>query len=457
MKYPKLVHWAEGLFLQPHHFQQMQKNFLQLINAQMDCYNPYAEGIFELEFDEEALRAQRLVINKLSALMPDGTAISYPYNCDLLPINLEFSKSENDMMVYLAIPSYSENRGNLDQGNGEEKRYKLHEDNFVDANTGDNEVAVFTKIINARLITDLKLADGCTVLPLLKFNWVFKAGNDSILEVDQNYTPPTVLLDPKSNLFNLVNNFVYELKNCKTKIISDIDAQGFDVATLNGSSVLKLLILQNLNTALERLRNRLLPNKVTPLILFEILSEFLSQLKSLNPLHDQTEIPLYDHHNLFFVFSQVIAELRNLLRVNGKAECVEIEFVPDENNKYQKAIFTEENLQKGKDYYIALQGINDWKKLIADIEEGDNFRLLDVESLDSRIRGIKLTYVRFPPRFLPIENSDTVFFKVMREESPRIWQFIAKDHQMVIDYAHNIFNDIKAKLFITEVDSEASN
>ena len=43
------------------------------------------------------------------------------------------------------------------------------------------------------------------------------------------------------------------------------------------------------------------------------------------------------------------------------------------------------------------------------IESGDNFRLLDPASYTERIRGVKLSYVRYPPQYLPQSNFNLLF------------------------------------------------
>lgn len=62
MKYPQYVHWSEGQFLQPHHFQQMQRSLIETINSERALYTPYSEGLVSIEIDEDALRARRVVI-----------------------------------------------------------------------------------------------------------------------------------------------------------------------------------------------------------------------------------------------------------------------------------------------------------------------------------------------------------------------------------------------------------
>ena len=124
------------------------------------------------------------------------------------------------------------------------------------------------------------------------------------------------------------------------------------------------------------------------------------------------------------------------------------------SESHLEARFNAEELSKASDFYIALEGELNWRELLKDIEAGDNFRLIDRGSLESRVRGVKLSYSRFPPRYLPLENSNTVYFKVMKDESARIWRYILDDKTMIIDCAHSLLDKFTAKLFVLTENEE---
>ena len=115
MKYPQYVHWSEGQFLQPHHFQQVQRSLLNTINSERTLYSPYTEGVISIEVDEDALRANRVVIKNMSAIMPDGIGLSFPGNCSIEPLTVSFDASKIDSLltVYLCVPNYLEDEPNI--------------------------------------------------------------------------------------------------------------------------------------------------------------------------------------------------------------------------------------------------------------------------------------------------------------------------------------------------------
>lgn len=460
MKYPQYVHWSEGQFLQPHHFQQMQRSLLNTINSERTLYSPYTEGVISIEVDEDALRANRVVIKNMSAIMPDGIGLSFPGNCSIEPLTVSFdaSKINTLLTVYLCVPNYLEDEPNITQdGNKNYGRYDVQAHEVADENTGTNVTTVITRKINSRLITDPKSVSDCTILPLLRLSWVRLENNEHYLEIDKKYFPPYVVLDENSTLYTMLREFIFELKSYKSKILSDIENEGFDPSIITGAGFLRLMQLQLLNIGITDLSALLIPQRTSPFTLYLKLAEFLSALKAFFPLSDSSEVKSYDHYDLYPVFKELLYGIRSLLTSQGKAECMEIDFVQNDEAQCLCATLLDEHIVKAKDYYIALRGGLEWKNLIDDIETGDNFRVMDLGSKDSRIRGLKLSYVRFPPRYLPVSGSDTVFFKIMRDESPRIWRYIVEDHQMVIDFAQSMFGKFSAKLYVAIVDEETQN
>ena len=63
MSWDSKVLWTEGLFLQPHHFQQADRYNENLIAGLARRISPYMWGISQLEMDEEVLKIASLPLN----------------------------------------------------------------------------------------------------------------------------------------------------------------------------------------------------------------------------------------------------------------------------------------------------------------------------------------------------------------------------------------------------------
>src|SRR5947209_14890852 len=72
------VHWQEGMFLQPHHFQAATRHTADLVrfNARWDHFHNW--GLRRLEYDKDALAGHQFVVRALEARLRDGTLVSLP-------------------------------------------------------------------------------------------------------------------------------------------------------------------------------------------------------------------------------------------------------------------------------------------------------------------------------------------------------------------------------------------
>jgi len=68
MRYQKELLWTEGLFLQQHHLQYMQKFFLQRLRQERRAIFAFPCGLLDIDIDEEALDNLRLVVRRIAAV-----------------------------------------------------------------------------------------------------------------------------------------------------------------------------------------------------------------------------------------------------------------------------------------------------------------------------------------------------------------------------------------------------
>ena len=103
MSWDSKVLWTEGLFLQPHHFQQADRHAESMRAGLARRLVPYAWGVSDLEIDEEILKVGQFAVKSCSGLMPDGTVFRVPGGEDHPPA-LDVPANTKDCVVYLSIP-----------------------------------------------------------------------------------------------------------------------------------------------------------------------------------------------------------------------------------------------------------------------------------------------------------------------------------------------------------------
>src|SRR5262245_49415880 len=100
------VHWHEGMFLRPHHFQAAQRYQAREAHRSHRWDVHHNWGLRHIELDRDALANNRLVVRELHARLRDGTQVAVPEDGDLAPLDLKVAlERAASVTVYLAVPS----------------------------------------------------------------------------------------------------------------------------------------------------------------------------------------------------------------------------------------------------------------------------------------------------------------------------------------------------------------
>ena len=139
------IHWHEGLFLQPHHLQRLQKSFHDQVSAERQLTGAYPYGLLEARLSRDELENMRIRFERLRAIMPSGQIVNVPENSELpsLDIKQALSKSVAGFKIFLGVPLWQNVRANtVDTGPSGDTRakliYRVSEIECADENTGEN-------------------------------------------------------------------------------------------------------------------------------------------------------------------------------------------------------------------------------------------------------------------------------------------------------------------------------
>ncbi|MCC2604024.1 type VI secretion system baseplate subunit TssK [Planctobacterium marinum] len=199
---PDPVQWFEGMLLSPQHFQQNNIYLEQAMFHQLQRTNPFYWGVCELEIDQDAVTFDQLIVNKVHAVMPDGTVVKHALSQQqamesegLKQLSIQLSEipeiePQKPFYVHLAIPALSD--GCASDVDSELKRYdSVNEGKVIDQNDIQNKIDLVRLRTRLILLVDSQLSPNFRSFPILKMEKTYD-GSFQIL----NYTPP-VLYVPK--------------------------------------------------------------------------------------------------------------------------------------------------------------------------------------------------------------------------------------------------------------------
>lgn len=454
MRFEEEVNWSEGLFLQPHHLQRMQRNLLRGIRFSRELAMPYAYGFADLELDENALATGRVVVRRFSAVMPGGAELSMPGNVALeaLDVTEEIKARADSFMVCLALPSWSEFDANLSDGGSAVKRvFVSHDEKVRDENTGENEIEVSHRRYNARLTTDARDNADLELLPLARVRVTYRDAAEPGLRLDRSYVPPFIVLGEDCPLRVMGVELLAQIKDRRAKIYRDLSSVGYTVERLSGPTLYAVLQLQALNAANGTV-GALLAARATPFDLYVALRELLGELLALQPMRGLVE-PEYVHLDQGPAFLELFASIRALIMAEGVSSYEKVTLERTASGSSGVFRLKDELIVAADEYYLAIRCAADPRRIVTAVENGDNFKLVSPSGGSQRTRGIRLTEVRYPPHHLPAVP-DTIWFRLEREESSRIWDDVRSEGAMLLDWAGEVFPDLDAALYVTIVSKE---
>src|SRR5271157_1827442 len=191
------VHWYEGLFLQPHHFQASDRYLAEVIQSALEFDHNYYYGIRSFEYSATALANYQFEVQSLRARMRDGTIIDLDAGQQLDRLDLKSAfESQATVLIYLAVPITqlgAENVGTDGQERGSIPRYREQKHSFPEETRGGNDQEVKFKKLNLRFRLSNQDNSGYELLELVRIERTGEQGAGP--RVDANYVPPVLALD----------------------------------------------------------------------------------------------------------------------------------------------------------------------------------------------------------------------------------------------------------------------
>ena len=429
------IHWHEGLFLQPHHLQRMQKSLGDDLGSERRLAWPYPYGVIEARLSRDELENKRVRFDKLRVIMPSGLEVNYPAAAELpsLDIAQAFSKGAGSFTVSLGVPLWQNSRANTvpvtsDADTRVKLLYRVGEVECHDENTGENPKPVQIRKINSRLMFEHEDGSDMEVLPLLRI--VRATGEDvGLPKEDPEYVPPCMLLSGSSVLREMVRDLVSQVEASRKELVVQVTRGGFALDTMRGVQFEQLMRLRTLNRFSARLPSLIQAPVVTPFDLYVHLRELLGELAALHPDRDEFECSPYRHDNQFLCFRELANKIRSFLRGAVAPSFLKLPF--KDVGGILTANFSDEHFSQPNAYFLGIKTRLDPTALARYVEDGDKFKLMPQSLATRAIRGVEIKEERHAPLELPAA-ADLHYFRLERANSPRIWQQIQSEKTATI-------------------------
>ena len=446
------IHWSEGLFLQPHHLQQMQRSVYAGFARERSLRSSYPYGLIESEVARDDLANMLLKLKHLRAIMPSGQYIALGENAHIAALNIKeaFARSHTGFMVYLGLPLYSELRANTQAATGATANpsrllYRVDEMDVRDENSGDNPKPVQLRTLNARLLLETDDFSDMETLPLCRIKP--GTGNEiGLPQLDSSFCPPCFVLSGYQELKEMIRDLCSQICSSRDTVAVQIKQGGFSMENMRGAQFEQLMRLRTLNRFGDRLTALVLAPNIPPFSIFLELVELYGELAALQPHKAFQSISGYDHGNPLPVFKQLIDGIREHLKGSVTSSYLKVELIPEDGQLV--ANLQDQHLTRPNNYFLAISTKADPQVLVPLVENGNRFKLMAKSLITRPILGVKLKEERVPPMEFPA-SSDLYYFRILRHESGRIWSQIQEEKAIAIRWPGMESGDYKITLYMS--------
>ena len=432
------VHWHEGMFLRPQHFQTAQRYWSDLTvrNAKWDHY--YNWGLRSLELDDDALANFRCVVRSLEARLRDGALVVVSPDEPLDAVSLRgVFEQQNAVTVYLGVPRFQLTRPNA---GADDARFAVESQDLPDENSGQNPQPIPVRRLNLKLLLSIDDVTGYDVVPIARLEKSTRA--EGTPQVDEDYCPPLLACDAWKPLHAGILQAVYDRIGKKMELLADqVVARGITFDSNAQGDALTFNQLRELNQAYTTLGVLVFAQGVHPLLAYGELARLVGQLAIFGKERRPPDLPLYDHDDLAKCFLQVKKHLDTLLDIFVEPEYRERPFIG-------AALRMQVSLETA---WLEPQ----WQMFLgvkSTLERDETVRLLtgagnldmkmgSSDRVDAIFRkgeaGLRCTHITHPPRSLPLPQGQ-VYFQVLREANDIEWQQVQKSLTLAIRLNENL-------------------
>ncbi|MEZ6077232.1 MAG: type VI secretion system baseplate subunit TssK [Pirellulaceae bacterium] len=209
------VHWYEGMFLRPQHFQASDRYWHNTLATAVQWQSVYPYGVRSFRLQREALGANFFQLNGCRAVLRDGTLIDL--DGQDLRINLKDALQRQAVVtVLLAVSKLVLGRPNTGTAGAAATRLTVGAKPVTDENTG-NESEIEFRRLDVRLLLSSDNTEGYEILPIARIKRA--GGDESTPEIDEEYFPPLLATDAWEDLAHGVVR-IFDLVGQKVDVLA---------------------------------------------------------------------------------------------------------------------------------------------------------------------------------------------------------------------------------------------
>ncbi|MCB2181956.1 MAG: type VI secretion system baseplate subunit TssK [Desulfobulbaceae bacterium] len=453
------IFWHQGLFLQPHHFQQNDL-YVQGLQAPLRKFlSPYFWGVAGFEYSKGALENFTFDLVSGEFLFPDGTFAVFPGNCVVAGRSFEkaWADADKPLTIYLGLKKMDESGKNAteiikpDEIATTATRYVSSPEPEDVADVYENgpagQVKKLQLVLKLFWETEKDMVGDYQLLPLARIE-----KDAESIKLSSQFIPPALTIQSSEILSQIVQDIRDQLGS-RSRQLDEYKAQrGIHTSDFGARDMVFMLALRSLNRYVPLLFHVTESPTVHPWYVFGLLRQLIGELSSfsnhINVIGEQEDgqalLGAYDHTNLsrcFFAAQALISQLLDEITA-GPDYVIELVF----DGTYFTADLSPSHFAEGNRYYFVVETeedpdtVRDALQGIAKMGSRESLPLLIARALP----GVALEHLAVPPQELP-RRSHCLYFQANHHSDQ--WANVMGGNNIGL-YWDNAPDDFKVELMV---------
>ena len=401
--------WGEGVFLQPHHFQQ-QERFLEAGIARALAFaRNHPWGAEAVELDRDALAGGVLAVNRLDLTFQDGTWFAAPG-----PEPLPLARHLDDLpglgpttTVHACLPLLDGFGGNAPAGPcGRPARFQAERVLVPDLFSDALEAELTVLRTQVRLLLDPESRDGHLALPIARL----VRDPSGAWTLDDAFLPPLAALAGAPPLLAMLKR-LQDILQAKGRALAERHRErARGVLEFGPSDLGTFWLLHTVNRAWPLVGHFLACPRTHPEQVYQALAQLAGELLTFSSELTPADIPPYRHLDPAGTFQPLDRLLRELLDTVISSRCARIPLVEERPARFT-ARLDGERLAGDCDFYLSVSGERPAAELLEAVPL--TFKVGSPDDVDrmlhSALPGVALSPVVRTPAAVPVRVGNHYF------------------------------------------------
>jgi type VI secretion system protein ImpJ len=406
MSIPSKVLWGQGLFLRPQHFQQQDRYHEARLHHTAQALHPYLWGVRSIEWDYDALKADRLRLQSLSLIFRDGEIVDAP-SSDPLPVAVDLSvipPSVLELTWYAALPTLAPGGGNAATSGNARYSQATRATSDLYTQAAGTDVSFLKSAV--RLVSDLEPLGTFDCVPVIRLRRMVTGG----FEPDPSFIPPGLSIGGAPALKALLDRLLEALQAKVQSLQGHMREPSRNVIEFRSGDVSSFWLLHTVSTSAAALMHYVRNPELHPERLFEALLALAGAMMTYSKQYALIHLPGYQHQDPAQCFTALDRIIRDLLDTVISTKYFAIALA-EEKPSYHIGKLDSGKIDQRTTLYLAVSATLPALELVEVVPLRVKVGAPDdVEKcVLSAMPGVKLTHAPQVPAAVPVQP-DTYYF-----------------------------------------------